>query len=106
MNGMGIRPVIRGTPHQTTEPSTKAPRPLGKVNRQCWVPDPDLPWVSDFTYVSTQRGLVSVAFGIDDYSLRIVGWRVSILAQAGWVLDALEQAVHDRRLGKGMVLDH
>lgn len=59
-----------------------------------------------FTYVATWKGFVYVAFVIDAYARKIVGWRVSSSAHAGFVLDALEQAVHDRRPGKGMGLVH
>jgi len=54
-------------------------------------------WVSDFTYVATWTGFVYVAFVIDAYARRIVGWRVSRTAHASFVLDALEQALHDRQ---------
>ena len=54
-------------------------------------------WLSDFTYVSTWSGFVYVAFVIDAYARRIVGWRASRTAHASFVLDALEQALHDRR---------
>ena len=54
-------------------------------------------WLSDFTYVSTWSGFVYVAFVIDAYARRIVGWRVSRTAHASFVLDALEQALHERR---------
>ncbi len=62
-------------------------------------------WVSDFTYVATWQGFVYVAFVIDAYARRIVGWRVSRSAHASFVLDALEQALHERRpvLGGGLV---
>jgi putative transposase len=60
-------------------------------------PAPDMLWVSDFTYVATWTGFVYVAFVIDTFARRIVGWRVSRTAHAGFVLDALEQALHDRR---------
>ena len=62
--------------------------------------------VSDFTYVATWKGFVYVAFVIDAFARRIVGWRVSTSAHAGFVLDALEQAVHERRPAKGMGLVH
>ena len=58
-------------------------------------------WVSDFTYVATWQGFVYVAFVIDVFARRIVGWRVSRTAHAGFVLDALEQALHDRRPVEG-----
>ena len=76
------------------------------MNRPFRVPAPNMLWVSDFTYVATWRGFVYVAFVIDAYARRIVGWRVSNSAHAGFVLDALEQAVHERRPGKGMGLVH
>ena len=63
-------------------------------------------WVSDFTYVATWTGFVYVAFVIDTYARRIVGWRVSRTAHASFVLDALEQALHDRRPVQGSRLVH
>ena len=71
------------------------------MNRQFQAPAPNRLWVSDFTYVATWRGFVYVSFVIDAYARRIVGWRVSGNATAGFVLDALEQAIHDRRPAKG-----
>ncbi|SFH76799.1 Transposase InsO and inactivated derivatives, partial [Paracoccus aminovorans] len=106
MKGMGIQGIIRGKPHRTTVPDKKAPYPLDKVNRQFRVPAPNMLWVSDFTYVATWKGFAYVAFVIDAYARRMVGWRVSTSAHAGFVLDALEQAVHDRRPAKGMGLVH
>ncbi|WP_425426075.1 IS3 family transposase [Albimonas donghaensis] len=106
MKSMGIQGIIRGRPHRTTIPDRKAPSPLDKVNRQFRAPAPNRLWVSDFTYVATWKGCVYVAFVIDAYARKIVGWRVSPSAHAGFVLDALEQAVHDRRPGKGMGLVH
>lgn len=106
MKGMGIQGIIRGKPHRTTIPDKKAPCPLDKVNRQFRVPAPNRLWVSDFTYVATWKGFVYVAFVIDAYARKIVGWRVSTSAQAGLVLDALEQAVHARRPAKAMGLVH
>jgi transposase InsO family protein len=67
------------------------------------MPAPNQLWVSDFTYVATWQGVVYVAFVIDAFARRIVGWRVSRTAHAGFVLDALEQAVHQRRPGAGLV---
>jgi transposase InsO family protein len=119
MKSMGIQGIIRGKPHRTTVPDKKAPCPLDKVNHQFRVPAPNMLWVSDFTYVATWKGFVYVAprhghsdqwrsHGsiIDAYARKIVGWRVSSSAHAGFVLDALEQAVHGRRPGKGMGLVH
>ena len=71
--------------------------PADHVNRQFIAPPPNVLWVSDFTYVSTWQGFVCVAFVIDTFARRIVGWRASRTAHAGFVLDAREQALHDRR---------
>jgi hypothetical protein len=83
MKGIGIQGIIRGKPHGTTIPDKKAPCPLDKVNRQFRVLAPNMLWVSDFTYVATWKGFVYVAFVIDAYARRIVGWRVSTSAHAG-----------------------
>ena len=77
-----------------------------KVNRQFRPSAPNRLWVSDFTYVATWRGFVYVAFVTDAFARKIVGWRVSRTAEAGFVLDALEQAVHQRRPSKSMGLVH
>ena len=106
MKDMGLQGIIRGKPHRTTVPDKKAPCPLDKVNRQFRVSAPNRLWVSDFTYVATWKGFAYVAFVIDAYARRIVGWRVSPSAHASFVLDALEQAVHERRPAKGMGLVH
>lgn len=95
MKSMGIQGIIRGKPQKTTIPDKRLPCPLDKVNRQFRVPAPNMLWVSDFTYVATWKGFVYVAFVIDAYARKIVGWRVSTSPHAGFVLDALEQAVHD-----------
>ena len=94
---MGLQGVIRGKPVRTTISDKAAPCPLDHVNRQFRAPRPNALWVSDFTYVATWSGFVYVAFVIDAFARRIVGWRVSRTAHASFVLDALEQALHDRR---------
>jgi len=106
MRDMGLAGVIRGKPVRTTIGNKAAPCPLDRVNRQFHAPAPNRLWVSDFTYVSTWAGFVYVAFVIDVYARYIVGWRVSRTAQAGFVLDALEQALHDRRPMQGGGLIH
>ena len=97
MRVMGLAGVIRGKPVRTTISDRSAPCPRDHVNRQFGAPAPDMLWVSDFTYVATWAGFVYVAFVIDTFARRIVGWRASRTAHAGFVLDALEQALHDRR---------
>lgn len=97
MRDMGLQGAIRGKPVRTTVSDKTAPCPLDHVNRQFRAPGPNVLWVSDFTYVATWAGFVYVAFVIDAYARRIVGWRVSRTAHASFVLDALEQALHDRR---------
>jgi transposase InsO family protein len=97
MADLGLQGVIRGKPIRTTVQDKAAPCPLDHVNRQFHAPAPNMLWLSDFTYVSTWTGFVYVAFVIDAYARRIVGWRVSRTAHANFVLDALEQALHERR---------
>ena len=97
MRSMGLQGVVRGKPIRTTISDSARPCPLDRVNRQFAAPRPNALWVSDFTYVATWIGFVYVAFVIDAYARRIVGWRVSRTAHAGFVLDALEQALHERR---------
>jgi transposase InsO family protein len=106
MRSMGLQGVIRGKPIRTTVQDKAVPCPLDRVNRQFHAAAPNRLWVSDFTYVATWAGFVYVAFVIDIYARRIVGWRASRTAHAGFVLDALEQAVHDRRPAKGTGLVH
>jgi transposase InsO family protein len=106
MRELGLRGVVRGKETRTTMPDRGAPCPADKVNRQFHAPRPNLLWLSDFTYVATWQGFVYVAFVIDAYARRIVGWRVSRTAQAGFVLDALEQALHDRSPVRGAGLVH
>jgi len=106
MKKMGLQGVIRGKRLRTTASDKATPCPLDHVNRQFQVPRPNMLWVSDFTYVATWTGFVYVAFVIDAYARRIVGWRVSHSAHAGFVLDALEQAIHDRKPVSGGSLVH
>ena len=97
MRQMGLQGIVRGKSVRTTISDKAAPCPLDHVNRQFHAPRPNALWVSDFTYVSTWTGFVYVAFVIDAYARRIVGWRTSRTAHASFVLDALEQALHDRQ---------
>ena len=107
MKDMGLQGVIRGKPMRTTFADKAVPCPRDHVNRQFFAPRPNFLWVSDFTYVSTWRGFVYVAFVIDVFARRIVGWRVSRTAHAGFVLDALEQALHSRKpIHQGGLVHH
>jgi len=106
MGTMGLQGVVRGKKVRTTISNAAAPCPLDHVNRQFKAPRPNALWVSDFTYVVTWAGFVYVAFVIDVFARRIVGWRVSRTAHAGFVLDALEQALHERRPVRGGGLVH
>lgn len=87
----------RGKKTVTTVSKPKTPCPLDKINREFRVSRPNALWVVDFTYVHTWAGFVYVTIVIDAYACRIVGWKVSTSAPAGFVLDALEQAIHARR---------
>ena len=106
MKDLGIQGAVRGKPARTTVSDKSAPCPLDRVNRQFQAPRPNALWVADFTYVATWIGFVYVAFVIDTYARRIVGWRVSRTAHASFVLDALEQALCQRRPIKGGGLVH
>ena len=106
MRDMGLHGAIRGKPVRTTISDKAAPCPLDHVNRQFHAPAPDRLWLADFTYVATWTGFVYVAFVIDAYARRIVGWRASRTAHADFVLDALEQALHDRRPGRAGLVHH
>lgn len=107
MRMMGLQGIIRGKPVKTSVSDKAAPCPLDRVNRQFRAPAPNMLWLSDFTYVATWQGFVYVAFVIDAFARRIVGWRASRTAQAGFVLDALDQALHDRRpVHRGGLIHH
>ena len=106
MRAMGLRGVVRGKTVRTTLSDKAAPCPLDRVNRDFKAPQPNVLWVADFTYVATWIGFVYVAFVIDAFARRIVGWRVSRTAQAGFVLDALEQALYARRPIPGGLVHH
>nr|WP_181574477.1 IS3 family transposase [Escherichia coli] len=93
---MGLAGVLRGKKVRTTI-SRKAVAAGDRVNRQFMAERPDQLWVADFTYVSTWRGFVYVAFIIDVFAGYIVGWRVSSSMETTFVLDALEQALWARR---------
>jgi len=97
MRALGLRGVVRGRAWTTTtHPDTAAPRPADLVQRQFTATRPNQLWVSDFTYVATWNGFVYVAFVIDVFARRIVGWRVSSSLRVDFVLDALEQAIYAR----------
>jgi transposase InsO family protein len=106
MRQMGLQGAVRGRQARTTVSNPAAACPLDRVNRQFRAPRPNALWLSDFTYVATWQGFVYVAFVIDAYARRIVGWRVSRTAHAAFVLDALEQALADRRPVQGGGLVH
>ena len=105
MRVMGLQGVVRGRKVHTTIPDPSAACPLDHVNRPFRAPRPNALWVSDFTSVATWSRFVYVALvveprgspDIDAFARRIVGWRVSRTAHASFVLDALEQALHQRR---------
>jgi putative transposase len=97
MKQMGLRGVVRGKTVRTTVSDGSTPCPKDLVKRQFTAERPNALWVSDFTYVSSWQGFVYVAFIIDVFARRIVGWRVSSSARTDFVLDALEQALCERQ---------
>jgi len=97
MREMGLAGAVRGRAWvTTTQAQPDAPRPADLVDRQFTATRPNQLWVSDFTYVATWRGFVYVAFVIDVFARRIVGWRASNSLRTDLALDALEQAIYDR----------
>ena len=106
MKAMGIQGVRRGRRTVTTRPEEAMERPRDAVNRKFKVARPNALWVADLTYVATWRGFVYVAFVIDAYARRIVGWRVSKSLRTDLALDALEQALYDRNVSPRSELIH
>jgi putative transposase len=97
MRAMGLRGASRGRAWvTTTRAAAAAHRPTDLVDRQFRATRPNQLWVADFTYVATWRGFGYVAFVIDVFARRIVGWRVAASLRTDFVLDALEQAIYDR----------
>jgi transposase InsO family protein len=103
MRRLGLQGVVRGRKCRTTLADQGAVRPLDHVNRQFQASRPNQLWVADFTYVATWTGFVYVAFVIDVFARRIIGWRVARSMHAELVLDALEQAIWSRSGAKGVV---
>jgi transposase InsO family protein len=106
MRREGLRGVRRGKVVRTTISDNNAPCPRDRVNRQFRAERPNQLWVSDFTYVSTWQGWLYVAFVIDVFARRIVGWRVSPSMRTDFVLDALEQALYARQPERDSALIH
>ncbi len=96
MRTLGLQGVVRGKKVITTLPDVMQPCPLDKVNREFVAQRPNQLWVSDFTYVSTWQGMVYVAFIIDVFARKIVGWSTSTSMTTAFVLDALNQAIATR----------
>jgi len=97
MRDLGLRGAVRGRAWtSTTQPDPAGDRPADLVDRHFTATRPNQLWVADFTYVATWRGFVYVAFVIDVFARRIVGWRVSSSLRTDFVLDALDQAIYDR----------
>ena len=106
MRQLGFQGARRGKKLRTTISDSKAPCALDRVNRVFKAERPNQLWVSDFTYVSTWQGWLYVAFVIDVYARRIVGWRVSHSMHTDFVLDALEQALYERQPERAESLVH
>jgi putative transposase len=106
MKRLGLEGVRRGKVVRTTISDKSLPCPLDRVNRQFKADRPNQLWVSDFTYVSTWQGWLYVAFVIDVFARRIVGWRVSHSMHTDFVLDALEQALYARQPERNDALVH
>lgn len=107
MHRAGLRGAVRGRRFKTTTcPDISSPRPPDLVTRRFAAVRPNELWVADLTYVATWRGFAYVAFVIDVFARRIVGWRVSSSLRSDLALDALEQALYDRQLDGAERLIH
>jgi putative transposase len=106
MKDLEIQGVRRGKKVITTLPGLVEERPRDAVNRDFAADRPNALWVADLTYVATWRGFVYVAFVIDAYARRIVGWRVSNSLKTDIALDALEQALYDREVQDQQLIHH
>ena len=106
MKVMGLQGVVRGKTVITTTPDTSRPCPDDRVNRRFVAQRPNQLWVSDFTYVSSWQGTIYVAFVIDVFARKIVGWRVSTSMTTQFVLDALNQAICQRTTAKVGLVHH
>lgn len=107
MRRLGLAGAVRGRAwRRTTLPETAAPRPPDLVTRQFTATRPNQLWVADLTYIATWRGFVYVAFVIDVFSRRIVGWRASSSLRSDLALDALEQALYERPIAQSDRLVH
>ena len=103
MKRLGLEGARRGRRCQTTIPDTAADRPADLVQRQFVADRPNQLWVADITYVATWSGFAYVAFVVDVFARRIVGWRVARSMRTDLVLDALEQALWARGGAKGVI---
>jgi transposase InsO family protein len=99
----GLQGVVRGRRVRTTVPEPLAHRPVDLVQRRFVAGRPNQLWVADFTYVATWRGFVYVAFVLDVFARRIVGWRATTRVRSDLALDALEQALYDREVDGPLV---
>jgi transposase InsO family protein len=107
MRRLGLAGTVRGRRFKvTTVADWAAARPADLVTRQFTATRPNQLWVADLTYVATWRGFVYVAFVIDVFSRRIVGWRASNSLRSDLALDALEQALYERPIGESERLIH
>jgi putative transposase len=96
MRELGLTGVVRGKVKRTTAADPGAPRAADLVQRRFNPSAPNRLWVADFTYVSTWSGWVYVAFVIDAYARRILGWRTATSMTTSLVLDAVEHAIWTR----------
>ena len=103
MRALGLQGVVRGKKRPATINEGSVFYPADRVKRQFAATRPNELWVADFTYVATWAGFVYVAFVIDVFARRIIGWRVARSMQTDLVLDALEQALWARSGTKGVV---
>ena len=106
MRRRGLAGAVRGKTIRTTRADPSRPCPRDRVQRDFSADRPNQLWVADFTYVATWAGFVYVAFVVDVFANRIVGWRASSTPRTDLALDALEQALYERRPDRKTLIHH
>jgi putative transposase len=103
MRKEGLRGCIRGRRKRTTRRDRRAVPAEDLVRRDFAAAGPDRLWTADITYVSTDEGFLYLAFILDAYSRRLVGWAMESHLRTELVVDALQMALWRRKPAPGLI---
>jgi putative transposase len=103
MRREGLKGCIRGHRKRTTRRNKHTVRAEDLVGRDFGAPAPNRLWMADITYVNTEEGFLYLAFVLDAYSRRLVGWAMESHLRTELVVDALEMAVWRRKPAPGLI---